>query len=77
MWEFYLAGFEAAFRYDDLVVFQFHLAKNLDAVPRTRGYLYRQECRPEGSSSATDVRRVRDLTNVGAGDVLGHAGGTG
>ncbi len=41
MWEFYLAGFEAAFRFDDLVVFQFQLAKRLDTVPRTRSYLYR------------------------------------
>lgn len=40
MWEFYLAGFEAAFRYDDLVVFQFQLARRLDTVPRTRNYLY-------------------------------------
>jgi len=40
MWEFYLAGFEAAFRFDDLVVFQFQLAKRLDTVPRTRNYLY-------------------------------------
>ena len=40
MWEFYLAGFEAAFRFDDLVVLQFQLAKRLDTVPRTRNYLY-------------------------------------
>jgi cyclopropane-fatty-acyl-phospholipid synthase len=40
MWEFYLAGFEAAFRFDDLVVLQFQLAKRLDTVPRTRKYLY-------------------------------------
>ena len=46
MWEFYLAGFEAAFRYDDLVVFQFQLAKHLDTVPRTRKYLYSQASAP-------------------------------
>jgi cyclopropane-fatty-acyl-phospholipid synthase len=40
MWEFYLAGFEAAFRFDDLAVLQFQLAKRLDTVPRTRKYLY-------------------------------------
>ncbi|MCP4386445.1 MAG: class I SAM-dependent methyltransferase, partial [Hyphomicrobiales bacterium] len=40
MWEFYLSGFEAAFRFDDLCVFQFQLAKRLDTVPRTRNYLY-------------------------------------
>ena len=46
MWEFFLAGFEAAFRYDDLVVFQFQLAKHLDTVPRTRKYLYSQASAP-------------------------------
>jgi cyclopropane-fatty-acyl-phospholipid synthase len=40
MWEFYLASFEASFRYADLVVFQLQLAKRLDTVPRTRDYLY-------------------------------------
>ncbi len=41
MWEFYLAGSEAAFRYQNLVVFQIQLAKRLDAIPLTRDYLYR------------------------------------
>lgn len=40
MWEFYLAGAEAAFRYQNLVVFQIQLVKRLDAVPITRDYLY-------------------------------------
>ncbi len=40
MWEFYLAAFEASFRFDDLVVFQFQLTKRLDSAPRTRSYLY-------------------------------------
>ncbi|HZP20534.1 MAG TPA: cyclopropane-fatty-acyl-phospholipid synthase family protein [Bauldia sp.] len=40
MWEFYLAGFEAAFRFDDLAVFQLQLGKKLDTVPLTRKYLY-------------------------------------
>jgi cyclopropane-fatty-acyl-phospholipid synthase len=40
MWEFYLAGSEAAFRYQNLVVFQIQLIKQLDAVPTTRDYLY-------------------------------------
>ena len=40
MWEFYLAAFEATFRFGDLVVFQFQLAKRLGTVPRTRDYLY-------------------------------------
>jgi cyclopropane-fatty-acyl-phospholipid synthase len=39
MWEFYLASCEASFRHDDLVVFQFQLAKRLDGLPVTRGYM--------------------------------------
>jgi cyclopropane-fatty-acyl-phospholipid synthase len=40
MWEFYLAGFEAYFRYNGLAVFQIQLAKKNDTVPLTRDYLY-------------------------------------
>lgn len=40
MWEFYLAGCEMAFRYGGLMVFQLQLAKDLDAVPLTRDYIY-------------------------------------
>lgn len=40
MWEFYLLGCEAAFRYGDLVVFHVQVAHRNDAVPVTRDYLY-------------------------------------
>jgi cyclopropane-fatty-acyl-phospholipid synthase len=43
MWEFYLAGFEASFRHYGLVVFQIQLAKNINAVPLTRGYMYKDK----------------------------------
>lgn len=39
MWEFYLAGSEAAFRYQDLVVFQVQLVRRIDALPTTRDYM--------------------------------------
>jgi cyclopropane-fatty-acyl-phospholipid synthase len=39
MWEFYLAGCEASFRYHNIAVFQIQLAKRIDAVPLTRAYL--------------------------------------
>jgi cyclopropane-fatty-acyl-phospholipid synthase len=39
MWEFYLAAGEAGFRYGGLMVFQIQLAKQIDAVPRTRDYI--------------------------------------
>ncbi|MYZ48420.1 SAM-dependent methyltransferase [Propylenella binzhouense] len=39
MWEFYLAGSEAAFRSGDLVVFQIQMSPKQDAVPLTRNYI--------------------------------------
>lgn len=39
MWEFYLAGCEAAFRHSGLVVFQIQLSKRIDTVPLTRDYI--------------------------------------
>ncbi len=40
MWEFYLVGCEMAFKWSDQVVFQFQLAKKLNATPITRDYIY-------------------------------------
>jgi cyclopropane-fatty-acyl-phospholipid synthase len=39
MWEFYLAGAEAAFREGDLAVFQIQMAKDRAVVPLTRDYI--------------------------------------
>lgn len=39
MWEFYFAGSEAAFRHNQLAVFQFQLTRSLDALPVTRDYM--------------------------------------
>ncbi len=39
MWEFYLAGAEMGFRHGGHMVFQLQLAKKVDAVPITRGYM--------------------------------------
>ena len=43
MWEFYLAGCEAAFRHSGLVNFQIQLSKQVDAVPLTRDYHFEWE----------------------------------
>jgi cyclopropane-fatty-acyl-phospholipid synthase len=43
MWEFYLAGSEAAFRWQDLVVFQIQLARANDTLPITRDYMEKSE----------------------------------
>jgi cyclopropane-fatty-acyl-phospholipid synthase len=39
MWEFYLAVSEAGFRYQDLMNFQFQIARHQEAVPLTRDYI--------------------------------------
>jgi cyclopropane-fatty-acyl-phospholipid synthase len=39
MWEYYLACCEAAFRYQDVAVFQIQCARRADAVPLTRDYI--------------------------------------
>jgi cyclopropane-fatty-acyl-phospholipid synthase len=46
MWDFYLAGSEATFRYNRFVVFQLQLAKHLQAVPMARDYVTDFERRP-------------------------------
>jgi cyclopropane-fatty-acyl-phospholipid synthase len=43
MWECYLAMSEAAFRFEDAVVFQVQLARRNDTVPITRGYIVERE----------------------------------
>ena len=39
MWEFYLSGSEASFRWQDLVVFQIQLTHKNDVLPMTRDYI--------------------------------------
>ncbi|CAN5369833.1 cyclopropane-fatty-acyl-phospholipid synthase family protein [soil metagenome] len=43
MWEFYLSMAEAAFRHEDIVIFQVQIARCQDAVPLTRAYLEQAE----------------------------------
>ncbi|MEO9340534.1 cyclopropane-fatty-acyl-phospholipid synthase family protein [Mesorhizobium sp. SB112] len=43
MWEFYLAGSEAAFRWQDLIVFQIQLTQKNDTLPLTRDYIEKCE----------------------------------
>ncbi|MBX3575703.1 MAG: class I SAM-dependent methyltransferase [Rhizobiaceae bacterium] len=43
MWEFYLSGSEAAFRWQDLMVFQIQLTHRNDTLPVTRDYIARTE----------------------------------
>jgi hypothetical protein len=43
MWEFYLRICEMSFRYRSLVVFQMQIGKQMDSVPITRDYIYRDD----------------------------------
>jgi hypothetical protein len=43
MWEFYLAASEAAFRWQDLMVFQIQIARRNDVLPITRSYMAKNE----------------------------------
>jgi cyclopropane-fatty-acyl-phospholipid synthase len=43
MWEFYLAFCEAAFRYEDVVVFQVQLSVKTETAPLTRSYIAERE----------------------------------
>jgi cyclopropane-fatty-acyl-phospholipid synthase len=53
MWEFYLAAGEMSFRHMGLFVFQLQLAKDQEAVPLTRDYLYAFE-HPAQSESESE-----------------------
>ena len=66
MWEFYLAGSEAAFRWQDLVVFQIQLTRKNDTLPMTRDYIgkcekalaMRDMGRREAASRSTKPRQA-------------------
>jgi cyclopropane-fatty-acyl-phospholipid synthase len=58
MWEFYLAGSEASFRWQNLIVFQIQIAKRNDILPMTRNYIGETEKRlaeSAGSRPFTDA----------------------
>lgn len=43
MWEFYLSIAQCSFKYENQVVFQIQMAKKIDTVPITRGYIAERE----------------------------------
>jgi len=51
MWEFYLVGAEAAFRYGGLVNWQIQYVKRRDALPITRDYMFEEEARLRDSEA--------------------------
>jgi cyclopropane-fatty-acyl-phospholipid synthase len=57
IWEFYLASSESAFRWQNLVIFQFQLAHDQQAVPLTRDYIM---------SAEAALRNIEQKQGVGA-----------
>jgi cyclopropane-fatty-acyl-phospholipid synthase len=56
MWEFYLAGCEASFRYQNLVVFQIQAARRVDTLPTARDYMLETERRLAARDGGIDER---------------------
>ena len=54
MWQFYLAGAEAAFRYGGLVNWQIQYLKHRDAIPMTWDYMFEEERRLHGLEEAPE-----------------------
>ncbi|MEZ5816579.1 MAG: cyclopropane-fatty-acyl-phospholipid synthase family protein [Hyphomicrobiaceae bacterium] len=61
MWEFYLAGSECAFRYQNLVVLQIQLSRRLEALPLVRDYMHTQELAYLERTRALEVARSARL----------------
>lgn len=64
MWEFYLAGSESAFRWQNMMVFHIQIAHRQEAVPLTRSYIEAEERRlkrldsaPKGANSEVEAAR--------------------
>lgn len=55
MWEFYLAASEAAFRYQNLMVFQIQLAKMQTVVPLTRDYQFSAEAQMRRAKASQSI----------------------
>ncbi|NYS24655.1 class I SAM-dependent methyltransferase [Rhodobacteraceae bacterium 2376] len=53
MWRYYLVGCEQTFRFNTQCVFQFQLAREQQAVPLTRDYLYRGQRAPADMAPAS------------------------
>lgn len=59
IWEFYLAASESAFRWQGLVIFQFQLAHDQEAVPLTRDYIQDAENCLRKTEKKNDLGSIR------------------
>jgi cyclopropane-fatty-acyl-phospholipid synthase len=58
MWEFYLAGSESGFRWQNLMVFQIQVSKKLGTLPITRDYMVEEERRLRTREAGTFTTRL-------------------
>ncbi len=58
MWDFYLAGSEAAFRSSDMMVFQIQITKEREALPITRDYMTEAEAAFRDSNEGPESLRL-------------------
>ena len=64
MWQFYLAGAEAAFRYGGLVNWQLQYVKRRDAIPMTWDYMFEEERRLHALEEAPGLASRRRIGPV-------------
>jgi len=60
MWECYLAASEASFRHEDLVVYQFQLAKRNNVIPLTRDYVNARKAGLRQTEATALLRPLQD-----------------
>ena len=58
MWEFYLAGSETGFRYQNMMVFQIQLSKKVGTLPLTRDYMLEEERRLKAREAGSFAPRL-------------------
>ena len=58
MWEFYLAGSETSFRYQNLMVFQIQLTRKVGTLPLTRDYMTEEERRLKARDAGSFAPRL-------------------
>ena len=65
MWELYLLGCEAAFRYGQIMVLQMQITREIDSLPITRDYMFEHERELAFKDSASITAIKRDEKKVG------------
>ena len=58
MWEFYLAGSEASFRHQNMMVFQIQLTRKIGTLPLTREYMIEEERRLKARDAGSFAPRL-------------------